>query len=43
MAITMGVVFPLAALLKHGEQAEIKKGTPFTAYVNADAILTPAK
>jgi hypothetical protein len=42
-AIAMGAVFPLAALFKHGEQAEIKKGTPFTAYVDSDVILTPAK
>jgi hypothetical protein len=42
-AIAMGVVFPLAALFKHGQQAEIKKGTPFTAYVDSDVILTPAK
>jgi hypothetical protein len=33
----------LAALLKHGEQAEIKKGTPFTAFVDADVIVNAAK
>jgi hypothetical protein len=26
-------------LLEHGEEAEIKQGTPFTAYVDADTIL----
>jgi len=42
-AIAMGVAFPFAALLKHGQQAEIKKGTPFTAYVGADVVLNAAK
>lgn len=42
-AIVMGAVFPFGAFFKHGQQAEIKKGTPFTAYVDADVILTPAK
>lgn len=28
-------------LLEHGEEAEIKQGTPFTAYVDADTILAP--
>ncbi len=42
-AIALTVAFPLAGLFKHGEQAEIKKGTPFTAYVNSDVILNPAK
>jgi len=42
-AIALAAAFPFAALLKHGEQAEIKKGTAFTAYVDADVILTPAK
>src|SRR5271155_4889071 len=42
-AIAMGIVFPLAALFKHGEQAEIKKGTSFTGYVDSDVNLTSAK
>jgi hypothetical protein len=42
-AIALAVAFPLAALLKHGEQAEIKKGTPFTAFVDADVIVNAAK
>jgi Chitobiase/beta-hexosaminidase C-terminal domain len=42
-AIALGAAFPFAAFLKHGEQAEIKKGTPFTAYVDSDVILTPVK
>jgi hypothetical protein len=42
-AIALAVAFPLAGLLKHGEQAEIKKGTPFTAFVDADVILNTAK
>lgn len=42
-AIAMGVAFPFAALLKHGQQAEIKKGTPFTAYVGTDVLLNAAK
>jgi len=42
-AIALAVAFPLAALLKHGEQAEIKKGTPLTAFVDADVIVNAAK
>jgi len=42
-AIALTVAFPLAGLFKHGEQAEIKKGTPFTAYVDADVLLNAAK
>jgi hypothetical protein len=42
-AIALAVAFPLAALLKHGEEAEIKKGTPFTAFVDADVIVNAAK
>ncbi|MGA8223647.1 MAG: chitobiase/beta-hexosaminidase C-terminal domain-containing protein [Candidatus Acidiferrales bacterium] len=30
-------------LLKHGTEAEILKGTPFTAYVDADTLVLPAK
>jgi hypothetical protein len=42
-AIALAVAFPLAGLLKHGEQAEIKKGTPFTAFVDADVLLNAPK
>lgn len=28
-------------LLEHGEEAQIKSGTPFTAYVDADTVLAP--
>ena len=30
------VVGPLASILKHGTDADIKAGTPFTAYVDED-------
>jgi hypothetical protein len=39
-AAIVPVVGPLA-LLEHGQEAEIKPGTPFTAYVDADTVLTP--
>jgi hypothetical protein len=32
-----------AALLKHGQEAEIKQGTPFAAFVDADTVVSPAK
>jgi hypothetical protein len=41
-AFLIPVVGPLT-VLKHGADAEIKKGTPFTAFVNADTALSPAK
>jgi len=34
-------VGPLA-LLKHGKDAQIKQGTPFVAFVDADTSLPPA-
>ena len=34
---------PLFALFKHGQQAEIKPGTPVAAYVDADTVIEPAK
>jgi hypothetical protein len=39
-AIAMSIGLPLG-VLKHGEEAEIKTGTPFTAFVDADATLLP--
>lgn len=39
-AAIVPVVGPLA-LLEHGQEAEIKQGTPFTAYVDADTVLAP--
>ncbi len=30
-------------VLKHGGDAEIETGTPFTSYVDGDALLPPAK
>jgi hypothetical protein len=42
-AIALTVAFPLAGLFKHGEQAEIKKDTPFAAFVDADVVLNATK
>ena len=39
--VLMVVVPGPFGLLEHGEEAEIKQGTPFTAYVDADTILAP--
>jgi hypothetical protein len=40
-AVALTVVPPGPfGLLEHGQEAEIKQGTPFTAYVDADTILT---
>ena len=39
-AALVPVIGPFA-LLGHGEEAEIKQGTPFTAYVDTDTVLTP--
>jgi hypothetical protein len=41
-AALIPVVGPFT-VLKHGADAEIKKGTPFTAFVNADTELSAAK
>ncbi len=41
-ALMIPFVGPLA-LLKHGKEAEIKPGTPFVAFVDADTSLPPAK
>jgi Chitobiase/beta-hexosaminidase C-terminal domain len=39
------LVLPIGpwGLLEHGEEAEIKSGTPFRAYVDADTVLVPGK
>jgi hypothetical protein len=41
-AVLIPFVGPLA-LLKHGKDAQIKQGTPFVAFVDADTSLLPAK
>lgn len=41
-AVLIPVVGPFT-VLKHGTDAEIKPGTPFTAYVDTDTSLPPAK
>jgi Chitobiase/beta-hexosaminidase C-terminal domain len=41
-AVLIPVVGPFT-VFKHGTDAEIKPGTPFTAYVDADTSLPPAK
>jgi hypothetical protein len=41
-AVLIPFVGPLA-LLKHGKDAQIKPGTPFVAFVDADTSLPPAK
>jgi hypothetical protein len=41
-AFLIPIVGPFT-LLKHGTDAEIMKGTPFTGYVDADTLVLPAK
>jgi hypothetical protein len=41
LLVALGPLAP-AALLKHGQEAEIKKGTAFAAVVDADTAVSPA-
>jgi hypothetical protein len=40
-ALALSIAVPMG-LLEHGEEAEIKQGTPFTAFVDVDTTLPPS-
>jgi glucose/arabinose dehydrogenase len=39
--VALTVLFGPIGLIKHGKNVEIKQGTPFTAYIDQDALLLP--